>query len=211
MPAAATRADALRVRWSGVRDVGYPFAVGTIPGVAVIAVAGAFGEGIAGLASSGDGKDLAFRAGDSGPFGEAVRCASDGDYLLEDALDTNIWARVSVRTAFLSPTPQQARVYLKHQAGFMVLDKSVGGTTSLFLSAKNVSAINLENVKVWCGTANTTFNLGAGDVVAATESAALLIGTLTPNQVKQLGMKLTSPAIPGGREFVMVEFTWDSF
>lgn len=213
MPAAKTRADALTMRFSGRDDTGGPRAVGTIPGVTVIAAAGLCGEGIAALASHNDGFDLCFRAPGSAIFGEQVRCAVDGDYLLEDGEDRNLWARVRVRTAFMAPTPQQARVFLKFQPGYMLNADKAPSTlyTALSLLLKNQAVYRVDNVRVWSPTPNTTFNLGSGDTAAPDEASSLLVGSISAGATRALNMKLTTGASASPREILEVGARWDSF
>jgi hypothetical protein len=216
MPSWSTRADALRIVYQpGVFDrlTGFLKCVGTIPGVAPIAAAGLCGGGIAAIASHNDGMDLCFRAPDSGTFGALVRCDSDGDYMLEDGEDKNKWLRIKSRAAFLSPTPQQARVFLKIEDGEMVTEKAPSTVTSLNLQLQNVSSQTLENVRVWCPTPDTTFNLTGLDVAAADEASSLLVGALAVGGVKDLGMKLTVlvGADPAAAAPFEVYAKWDSF
>jgi len=111
MPAAATRADALRVVIDG-ETVESLHVIGTIPGVAPLAAAGIGGAGTGRLRSIGDGTWLQWRApGNEEVWGEAVHVTADGEYLLEDGVSTDRWLRVNVATAFLGP-PIETEVQL---------------------------------------------------------------------------------------------------
>lgn len=194
-----TRGDALRLVYQpGVFDIltGFLKCVGTIPGVAPIAAAGICGEGLAAIASHDDGTALCFRAPGSQTFGPTVAAGVDGDYLLEDGEDKNKWLRVKARAAFLSPTPQEARVFLRIEDSEMVPGATIGGAVNLNLQLQNVSSKKVENVRVWSPTSGVTFNVfGAGDIVAASEATSFLIGAMLAGGVQDLGMILT---VPGG-------------
>jgi len=192
------------------RLTGFIRPVGTISGVAPQRAACMNGEGIATLASHNDGMDICFRAPGSEVFGPAVRCESDADYLLEDGEDKNKWIIVTVKTAFLRPTPQQARVFMRLQDGEMVTEQPPGAVANLSLRVENVSAFKLENVRVWCPTPGAVFFFGTP---AATEATSISLGTIAAAGQVELDMQLTIPGIadPSPAELIEVFSKWQSF
>ena len=155
MPAAATRADSLRLTLASVEILSLS-AVGTIPGVIVLAAAGRNGQGDGMLRSTGDGTLLSWRAPGSATYGLKVDCSSDGTYLLEDGDDHDCWLRVQVYASYLSSTPATARVDLQDrlQNGISsddvtAAEATAGDVETYTVTLENDAATNLSGLKVW--------------------------------------------------------------
>jgi len=152
MPAVATRSDAVRIKVGGV-EVKHLVAIGDIPGVAILRVAGKNRPGLGAIRSQGDGTLLSWRAPGSTDFGSDVLCSSDGDYLLEDG-NSDKWARVRVRAAFLLPIATQSRVLIGEvfDNGVShgdVADGISGDSESWSFFVVNDGATALSGFRVW--------------------------------------------------------------
>lgn len=150
MVAPATRADAMRIKTPS--EVRHLRAVGTVPGVVPVAVAGRCGPGAARIRSTG-AETLQFRSPQSG-WGPPVDCSVQGTYLLE-AADPNEWLRVDVYPSYLRPG-REARILLADTYGNVVGDDDVtaseaaaGDTTYFSLFLYNDSTVVLSHVRVW--------------------------------------------------------------
>lgn len=159
--AAGTRGDALRLQVASV-DQTFLTPVGAIPGVAVLAVAGRNGPGMARLRCDVDGHSLRWRAPGSASYGLPQTITTDGQYVLEDGDDLDKWARVAVYTAFLPPKGSESVVLLGDVYGNGVSSDDVDAGEALAgdievytVSMKNIGAMALANVRVWVDQ-NTT-------------------------------------------------------
>lgn len=153
MPAVATRGDQIRLEVSSV-EVTALAAVGTLPGVRVIAAAGRCGPGTGRLRASGDGTRIAWREPGSSAFGPAVLCAADGEYLLEGGSDPDAWVRIEVYTTYLTPGPAEAAVYLADVYGSeLVTDvnaNDAGGAVHTWeIELHNDGAEAVEDLRAW--------------------------------------------------------------
>lgn len=152
---AARRCDALRLEVSGAETHSLR-AIGTLPGVVVLAAAGRNGRGTGMLRTSGSGTWLSWRAPGSNRFGAAVVCDSDGSYLLEDGRDLSKWLRVEVHVDYLVPGAVDARVYLAdaYNNGHAHDDVSAaeadaGDIEDYTITLANDSLGDLIDVKAW--------------------------------------------------------------
>ena len=159
MPLAATRADALRLELDSV-EIRHLVAVGTVPGVVILAVAGRNGPGTARIRN--DASALSWQAPGSSEFGTPVVCGADGTYLLEDGGDWNKWARIQVYADYLASGLTEAQVYLAdvYENGVSHDDvtasqAAAGDVEAYEITLTNDSPLPLEDVRVWvisCGT-----------------------------------------------------------
>lgn len=150
-----TRGDALRLQVSSVNQT-FLTPVGAIPGVAVLAVAGRNGPGTARLRCDVDGQSLRWRAPGSTVFGLPQTITADGQYILEDGVDLDKWARVAVYVAFLPPKGSEAVVLLGDvygngvSSGDVSAGEALAGDVEVYtVSLKNVSTMTLQNVRAW--------------------------------------------------------------
>lgn len=153
MPATATRGDQIRLEVSSV-EVRSLAAVGTLAGVRVIAAAGRCGPGTGRLRSSGDGTRIAWREPGSAAFGNAVLCGSDGEYLLEGGADPDAWVRIEVYTAYLTPGPAEAAVYLADVYGSELVSdvdaNDAGGAVHTWtIEIHNDGDAAVEDLRAW--------------------------------------------------------------
>ena len=151
----ATRNDALRIEVASV-EVKHLVAVGTIPGVAVLAAAARNGPGIGRLRSTGDGTLLSWKAVGSSTFGPSVDCSANGSYLLEDGEDATKWARVQVYAAHLLAGPTASAVYLSDvydnavgHDDVIASEASAGNVETYTLAMKNAGQSTMFDVRVW--------------------------------------------------------------
>lgn len=193
MPDINTRADSLRLQTVAVvADLPLMPVVGAIPGTAIVAAAYRNGPGFGALRSSGDGKDLSWRAPGATGFGPVVRCPSDGTYLLEDG-DVGKWVRCKVSTAFLLPGTAEQLINLQDRFGLFAGDvfaneAATGITQTSDLGLKNVGRTPMRNLKTWiepdtAPESNLALSINGGGSFSSpmSEAAGLLIGTLAIN------------------------------
>lgn len=203
MPLAATHADELRFESLSV-ELTHLRAVGTIPGVAVLAVAAANGPGVGQIRSVGDGTRLTWLAPGSAVFGTPVSVSADGLYLLEDGEDRNKWCRVQVFNAHLTPGPDQASVYMRGDHNTALADADVtdaqalAGDVSVFtVSMANHGNVVLSHLAVWIDPAVSGLEISDDGVVwvaPTTESAALAFPDLVPGGSHTLHLRRTITA-----------------
>lgn len=155
---AARRGDALRIEVSSVEALSH-IAVGTLHGVAILAVAGKNGPGTGLLRASGDGTYLSWRAPGSDRFGSTVVCDADGDYMLEDGNYPDKFIRVNVSVDYLAPGASDAKVYIKDiydngfaQADITAAQASAGNVAVTALGLHNDGPMDILNMKCWLGT-----------------------------------------------------------
>jgi len=223
MPLAATRGDALRIKLSGV-EVKHHAAVGTIPGVAVLAVSGRNGPGTAQIRSQGDGMDLQWRAPGSPTFGASQRCNADGDYLLEDGFDRDKWARVRVRTAFLSGGLVLGDVLIGNVFGNAIghddvtsAEASAGAVETYTCTLSNDSAVALLDIRIWIDAeflAGTEIGLDGAAWFAPDEefdADTLTIANLAAGATTTLHIRRTTTAgaVSDTDVMRMIQFSWD--
>ncbi len=134
------RSDTLHLQLAG-SDVGFVRTVGTIAGVAVLAVAARNGPGIGRLIASA-GSRLAWQAPGSSTPGASQACASDGVYLLEDGEDVSKFARVQVYSSYLAASGEAEVLVQDAYAGLadITAAQAAAGLTDVTTFAlKNVS------------------------------------------------------------------------
>jgi hypothetical protein len=153
----ARRGDALRIETT--YEALSHIAAGTLPGVAILAVAGRNGSGTGLLRASGDGTYLSWRAPRSDRFGSTVVCDADGDYMLEDGNFPDKFIRVNVSVDYLVPGAGDAKIYIKdiYDNGFAAADitaaqASAGNVQVYTIGLHNDSPMDILNVKVWLGS-----------------------------------------------------------
>jgi hypothetical protein len=177
-------------------------AVGTLPGVAVVAAAGRNGPGTGRLRSYRDGTWLAWQAPGSASYGVAVACAADGSYVLEDGDDPDRWLRVQVYRAHLVPGPAEDLVHLRD-----VFSNAIGGAavSAADAIAGRVDTVELTLVaqqpagelRVWLAEASAGLELSADGLswsAPTTEETALALGSLLAGQSRPLFLRRTIPA-----------------
>lgn len=200
MPVVATRADALRLESSSVEIV-HLNAVGTIPGVVVLAVAARNEPGTGTIRSEGEGKTLSWRAPGSETFGDAVTLTADGDVLLEDGEDNDKWIRIEVHFTELAPGPASEGVLLGdvYNNGVASNDvnanrASTGHVFTYAVSMQNDGPFTLENIVVWVDSAVSGIEISDDGVVwvsPTTEGTALSFPDLPPINSQVLHIRRT--------------------
>ena len=165
MPAAATRADAVRLEQDTV-EVRQLRAVGTIPGASLLAAGARNAPGTGHLRSTGSGTDLSWKA-PGGSYGGEVDVSAGGDFLLEDGIDPDKWARVNIVVSRLTPSPAEARVLLGDVwENRIVLDDvtaaeaSAGDVTTWTVNLKNECAFDVLDLRVWLDPAVSGIEIG---------------------------------------------------
>ena len=210
MPVVATRADSLRLESSGTEIV-HLNAVGTIPGVVVLAVAARNGLGTGTIRSEGDGNTLSWRAPGSETFGDAVTVAADGELLLEDGEDTNKWVRIEIHFAELAPGSASEGVLLDdvynnaivNKSGITAAQASAGVAEAYTVTMANDGSFTLENLDVWIDAAVSGIEISDDGVVwvsPTTEGTALSFPNLAASGTDTLHIRRTigaaSPSDP---------------
>jgi len=149
----ATRNDGLRLQLSGA-DVTSLSALGTLPGVVVLAAAAANGPGLGTLIASAAGLAWQPPSPPALPMpGASQACPGDGTYLLEGA-DPAQWIRVQVYSAYL-PASGSAQVALADLYGGVGIDDvsaanaSAGLTETTQFSLTNVTPSLITGVTLW--------------------------------------------------------------
>ncbi len=149
----ARHGDALRLKLAGVETESL-IAVGTIPGVAVLAAGGRNGPGIGCLRASGDGTLLSWRAPGSNRFGSTTDCSVDGNYLLEDGRYPGKWLRVQVYNSYVNPGEAEAKVFLADVYGngpghddLSAAEATAGAVEDYTITMANDSPMDILNVK----------------------------------------------------------------
>lgn len=207
MVLAGTYADMLRIEAASV-EVQHLHAVGTIPGVAILAAAGRCGTGTGRIRSRRDGTRLQFKAPGSSTYGRVVHVAANGNYLLMDGDDADKWVRVAVYASHLLASPAEAAVFLKDVYENAVShddvtagEASAGDITTYTLSMSNVSNVHLSQVKVWLtqysGDAAVALEIsddGASWVAPTTEGTALVMADIAPSGTVTLHIRRTVTA-----------------
>lgn len=154
--APATRSDGLRWKISGA-EVKSLAGVGTVPGIAVLHVAGRNGPGIGILRLTGAGQLAAWRAPGSAVFGSTVRIASDGAYLVEDGEDLSKYLRIQVYRDFLPAGGEaDSRVYIQdvYDNGLSSDEVSAAEATAGLVETVTLALANdgpnaARDVKIW--------------------------------------------------------------
>jgi hypothetical protein len=152
---AAVKSDALRIVVSDI-EVKMLAAVGTIPGVAVLAAGGGNGPGTGVLRSTVDGTFLSWKAPGSNTFGPEINCSVDGTYHLADGESGSAWLRVQVYNAYLTGGGVERNVYLAdvYENGVShddvtAAEAAAGDITDYTLRLYNDSSVTLSRVKFW--------------------------------------------------------------
>ena len=159
MVMAGTQGDALRIEIASVESRSLA-AVGTIPGVAVLAAAGRNGPGVGRLRAMQDGTYLHWRAPGSATFGPATHCEADADVLIRDGEDTDKWVRARVALDYLVAGPVDGSVHLGDRFGNAVGHDNVtaaealaGNVEAYTVDLANVSTLILSSVVAWLDAA----------------------------------------------------------
>lgn len=182
MPVAMTHGDALRIETGGQESL-HLTAVGTLPGVVVLAAAGRNGPGTGRLRADQDGTRLAWRAPGSATYGTPVVCSPDGLYLLEDGEDPDSWLRIQMRSAYAVPGHAEGRVALGDRwtnavghddvtAG----EASAGDVEGYTVTLSNDSTAGLSRVLAWLDAAVSDLEISDDDItyVSPTSEGAAL-------------------------------------
>lgn len=182
MPLTATHGDALRIETGGSESL-HLTAMGTLPGVVVLAAAGRNGPGMGRLKADETGTRLAWRAPGSATYGTPVVCSPDGLFLLEDGEDRDSWLRVHLRSAYAVPGHAEARIALGDRWANAVGhddvtagEASAGDVEDYTVTLANDSAAGLSQVKVWIDTAVSDLEISDDDITyvsPTTEGTAL--------------------------------------
>lgn len=181
----ATRGDALRLKLAGVESQSM-VAVGAVPGLAVLAVAGRNGVGVGILKVSGSGTGLAWKAPGSASFGHAQPITADGSFLLEDGDDSDKWIRVAAYTDYLSDGEGVVYVQDKYnnevgQDDVTAAEASAGDVTDFSISVHNDSHVILSQVKFWLDASVSGIEISDDDITyvsPTTEGTALAMADI---------------------------------
>ena len=169
MPAAATRSDTLRLEYSG-SEFTELHRVGTVPGVAVLAVAARCGTGTARLKTSADGQSLAFQAPDSSNWGTFVDVSAGGSFIVEDGDDSDKWIRVQVYPSYLPSAPAESKIYLADVYNDLgpddvtAAEASAGDVATWQLALANDNVVDALEVKVWIDSAVSGLEISSDGV-----------------------------------------------
>jgi len=151
----ARHGDALRLKLAGVETESL-IAVGTIPGVAVLAAGGRNGPGVGCLRASGDGTLLSWCAPGSNRFGSTTDCSVDGNHLLEDGRYPGKWLRVQVYNTYMNPGVAEAKVFLADvynngpgHDDLSAAEAAAGDIEDYTISLTNDSPMDILHVKAW--------------------------------------------------------------
>lgn len=221
MPAAATRADALRVRLSSA-SVKHLKAVGTIPGVVVEAVAGRNGPG-SGMLRYYAGGLAAWRAPGSETFGQRVDLSAGGTYVVEDGEDLNKFLRVTSYAAFLPPGPAAARVLLQEEFNDGVggdevtaSEAAAGSVESWTVELLNAGGLGLSNLRIWldAATAGLEISLDNSNWYAPdseTHADVLIVAGLAAGASQNLYVRRTiASSTPADPDILnLLQFAWN--
>jgi hypothetical protein len=148
---AGTRHDGLRLTLEGA-ELKHLAAGGTIPGVLVLAAAGACGPGTGRIRHVG--RTLAWQAPGSSSYGQAVAVNADGDYLLEDGQSPEKWLRVRVWTAYLIDGAEGLVVLSEIFGGISgpdigAAEATAGNVLAYQVGIENVGVVDALEVKIW--------------------------------------------------------------
>lgn len=223
MPTVATRADGIRIEISGVEQKMLA-AVGTIPGVVVLAVAGKNGTGFGRLRSHGNGTKLSWTAPGASTPGAQVTAGSDGEYLLEDT-DSDKWIRVQAYAAFMISGPQSQRVHLRDRYNNGVghddvtaAEASAGDTTDYTLTIANDSPMDALNVLFWLDASVSDLSISDDGVTYYTPTSeghgdVIDLGTIASGSTDTLFLRRTiaSSSSSDAKILNLVEFAWDGY
>ena len=227
MTQAATRSDAVRVKISGV-EVSHLVAVGTVPGVVVMAAAAMNGPGrgrMSRVYENAARSYLRWTAPGSVTPGTNVPVTSNGDYLLEDGSDPGKWLRVRVYVDHLPASYDESLVYLEDVYNDSVAGRDVtaseastGDVATYTVSVVNESPAGVFDVRAWLdGSAAGSLLLelsddGASWVTPTSEvdASVVLLGDIAAGVSKTLHLRRTIGAGAGSNAEVLtlVHMAW---
>lgn len=208
MPLIETRADALVIETaSGAKEIRHLMAVGTVPGVSILYVAGKNGVGTGLLRTGAGGGTLSWRAPGSSMFGAPVGISADGVLTVEDGEDRDKFLRVRVAAARLNVGAVSAEVRLGdvYDNGLAATDvtgaeASAGDVKVFALQLHNVSVQTLTDIRVWLDPTVNDLEIApdASSWVAPTsEATALVYALLAAGAVTALDVRRTIAADKG--------------
>ena len=188
MPYPASKADALRIEISST-EVRHLAALGTIAGVAVLAVAAKNGPGSGRLRNVGG--NLGWRAPGSATFGPDVNVTADGIWLLCDGEDVGCWIRVQVYFDNLAGEEAEVLLRDRHSSGssddtigsddVSAAEASAGDIETFTVELRNDSQVILSQVIAWLDAATADLEIsddGAAWVSPTTEGAGLSLADI---------------------------------
>lgn len=214
----ATASDGLRFKVSAVEIV-HLHAIGTIPGVAILAVAALNGIGAGQLRSVGDGTELQWRAPGSSNFGNRVQAGVDGTYMLTDGDNAGKWLRVQVyATYLLGPSSAQVLLADRYDNNLAADDvtaaeASAGSVETYQITMENVTGITLAQPTLWLDAAVADLEIsddGAAWVSPTTELTGLLFPDLAPagTDIFHLRRTITAGASADPDVLNHLNFSW---
>lgn len=182
---ATERGDAIRIEYSGTA-IQHLAAIGTVPGAAVLAVAGRCGPGLGRLRYRSSGTLWSWQA-PGGSFGKEYTITADGDYLLEDGTDEDAWIRIRVATTYVL-SEQEADVFLGEVFNTLGPDDvtaseaSAGDVVSTTYALANDSVNRIDGLVVWLDASTTGLEISDDNltwVSPTTEGAGLSLGSVS--------------------------------
>jgi hypothetical protein len=201
----ATRADSLRIIY-GAAELRQLSAVGTIPGVQVVAVASACGPGSGRLSLDGS-LNLTWTP-PSGSPGDAVDVSAGGDFLLEDST-ADSWLRVHVESDYLVAgsvgVVSIADCFLE---GWDIssAQASAGNVATLTLSIRNDSPNEVANVIAWIDPACSGYQISTDGThwnSGQSEASGLSVGSILPSHTVPCYLRRTIAASSGSNPNVL--------
>lgn len=203
MPTISTRGDSILVR-KGAIERQQLVAVGELPGVLIAQLAARNGPGTGALKTDGTGTTLAWRAPGSGRFGVPVAIPLDGSYLLEDGVDPDRWARVTVDLDFLPAEARFGRVFCVDRYDNTISmddvtagEASAGSVETQTLTLENQSPHRLRRIVAWIDPTVVNMEIsddGAVWVSPTTEATGLVFADLTPGADHTVHLRRTIAA-----------------
>ncbi len=218
-----TRGDGLRIELSAVESPSF-HVIGSLPGVAVLAAAGANGPGTGDLESEDGGTKLKWKAPDSGTHGTSVDVSTDGSYILEDGEDERKWVRVQVVNSFMLNVPMSTFIYLSEvyenavsSDDVTAAEATAGDTKDYTVDIKAESPMDLLDVKVWLESPDDGIFISDDGVVYVqpkSEGAdALSFARIASGATQSLFLRRITSAGASASTGILnrVRFAWDGY
>jgi len=215
----ANGADSLRVEVSATESLSMK-TVGTLYGVAVLAVGGRNGTGDGKIRSTQDGTYLSWKAPGSATWGAPVHAGADGTYLLLDGDDIDKYVRVQAYTDYLNPNPAESLVHIKDRYAngighddVTAGEATAGDTTDYSVTIANDNYVGLSHVNFWLTPLSVANGLWISDdnatwVQPVYEADALSLGNIAGNADTTLYIRRVIAAGAASNIYVLNELVY---